>query len=202
MPHLQQTILSAASGYFGAAARYWAAKQRGEDMEAPTQELVGRSIFYRHALESYLAQPHAHHEFAERRLRYLRRHVEFIAERYATEKRLFALLEGMRLGVDQVAEERQKYLDLFRYAPEPALLTDRAGMIHDANLAAGEAFGMRRSRMLGAYIAASDRQTFRIHLRRGDREWESELGDGSRARFSVRENSAGELHWLVHACTD
>jgi hypothetical protein len=81
-------IFRAASDYFDASARYWTAARRGGHMETPTQELVGRSVFYHQALIGYLALPDADLEFAHRRLRYLRRHLQQTSARYAKDRRL------------------------------------------------------------------------------------------------------------------
>lgn len=81
MTDLRHLIFQTAHAYFEAAARYWTAARRGEDMETPTQELVGRGIFYHQALVEYVqAVPDA--RFARRRLAYLREHARLTSRLY------------------------------------------------------------------------------------------------------------------------
>lgn len=48
-----------------------------------------------------------------------------------------------------VEAERQRYQDLFEFAPEPYFVTDVNGVIQEANLAAAELLNVRRSYLLG-----------------------------------------------------
>ena len=61
-------VFRSAQAYFGAVAEYWRALRSGEDMETPTQEVLGRSLIYQAALDSYLRKkPGARKLLAHRR---------------------------------------------------------------------------------------------------------------------------------------
>ncbi len=72
--------------------------------------------------------------------------------------------------------DRQRYLDLFESAPDPYFVTDRQGMIREANRAAALALQMTASFLVGKplvnFIARSDCKKLRAALTR--------LGDGER----------------------
>ena len=69
-------VFRTAREYFGAAARYWQAALRGEDMETPTQDLLGRSLFYEAALKN------CHEDWSARRREALRRRMLLLSSRY------------------------------------------------------------------------------------------------------------------------
>ena len=72
---MDSKAFQAARGYFAASARYWRAAQRGEDMETPTQELLGKSLLYSSALKACSG--------VEERLHFLRRELQVVTDRYA-----------------------------------------------------------------------------------------------------------------------
>ena len=77
MADSRHEVFRTAHDYYDAAARYWRAARKREDMETPTQELLGRSLFYAEALKKSSG------EAARRRLRVLRWQVHALTERYA-----------------------------------------------------------------------------------------------------------------------
>lgn len=83
---------------------------------------------------------------------------------------LKAIWLDLRAHVDQLAGERQQYLDFFEQSPEAYVVTDPHGTIVDANGAAVDILQRRRKVLRGKPIAALvalDRRTeFRGNLRR------------------------------------
>ncbi len=89
--------------------------------------------------------------------------------------------EELRQQTDELEEsrqtieaERQRYQDLFDFAPDGYLVTDLAGVIREANRAAGELLGIAARYLTGkplaSYIAMDDRAAFRGGLTRLLRE--------------------------------
>ncbi len=64
-----------------------------------------------------------------------------------------------------VEEERQRYYDLFNFAPDGYLLTDATGMIQEANYAAAKLLNVRQSYLIGkpmaVFVHQTERQKFR-----------------------------------------
>ncbi|MEH2105105.1 PAS domain-containing hybrid sensor histidine kinase/response regulator [Nostoc sp.] len=64
-----------------------------------------------------------------------------------------------------VEAERQRYYDLFNFAPDGYLLTDVAGIIQEANYAAAKLFNVRQSYLIGkpmaVFVHQIERQKFR-----------------------------------------
>src|SRR5436190_21596718 len=76
----------------------------------------------------------------------------------------------LRAHVDQLAGERQQYLDFFEQSPEAYIVTDAEGTIVDANGAATDIVQRRRRFLRGkplAVLVALDRRAeFRSRLKR------------------------------------
>ena len=76
-------------------------------------------------------------------------------------------LEESRRAIEA---ERQRYHDLFDFAPDGYLVTDLAGVIREANRAAGELLGVAprylTRKPLASYVAMEDRAAFRGGLNR------------------------------------
>jgi PAS domain S-box-containing protein len=76
-------------------------------------------------------------------------------------------LEESRLAVES---ERQRYRDLFDFAPDGYLVTDLRGMIREANRAVGELLGVSARNLAGkplaSYIEMDERPGFRLGLSR------------------------------------
>ena len=97
-------------------------------------------------------------------------------------------VQGEELTTTQglLEQERQRYQDLFEYAPDAYLVTDPRGHVQEANRAAGALLRMPRKYMLGkplgAFVEHDDVPRFHTRLARlaeleGDavREWELRL---------------------------
>jgi len=76
MPDPRHEVFRAARDYYDAAARYWRAARKREDMETPTQELLGRSLFYDAALKR------CNEDWSARRRDALRRRIWLLSARY------------------------------------------------------------------------------------------------------------------------
>ncbi len=112
--------------------------------------------------------------------------------------------------------ERQRYRDLFEFAPDAYLLTDTIGIIQEANSAAVKLLNALPQYLVGKpinnYVALQERQSFRsllTQLSNSDKVTElalrfkkcnGELFDGA-CRVGVVYNQQGKpiaLRWLVH----
>src|SRR3954447_11954291 len=77
---------------------------------------------------------------------------------------------SLKAHVDQLASERQHYLDFFEQSQEAYVVTDAQGTIVDANGAAVDVLQRRRRYLAGkpiaAMVALERRPAFRARLRR------------------------------------
>ena len=119
-----------------------------------------------------------------------------------------------------VEEERQRYQDLFDFAPDGYLVTDPDGKILEANRAAGLLLGVSprhlANKPLAVYVGPDSRPAFRAGLIRLQQEaapveWETVLRPRQRRMFpaavtvSAVRNRAGSLlalRWLVRDITE
>jgi PAS domain S-box-containing protein len=120
----------------------------------------------------------------------------------------------------QMAEvERQRYQELFDFAPDPYLVTDANALIQEANRAAAALLGVPRHHLRGKplilFVAAADGQAFLnrlLHLsEHGDRlTWEARLqprrGDPLYAAMTVAvvrtaQSTPVALRWLIRDIT-
>ena len=96
-----------------------------------------------------------------------------VAEEELTEQN-----EQLLLSQQQLEVERQRYRDLFDFAPDGYLVTDKLGMIQEANRAASELLGVGQSFLAGKplanFVPEPDRQEFRAIL--------NSLGTGAEGR--------------------
>jgi PAS domain S-box-containing protein len=118
-------------------------------------------------------------------------------------------------------EERQRYQDLFEFAPDGYLVTNLEGIIGQANRAAAALLGVRPDflphRALISYVAPKDRERFYTYLSRAQEaeagqmgEWELELvhkgGPSFPAALSVSPSRRGDqvtgLLWLLRDVSD
>jgi PAS domain S-box-containing protein len=123
----------------------------------------------------------------------------------------------------EVESERQHYLNLFEFAPDGYLATDSAGVIREANRAAGTLFGVRQSYLIGkplaVFVSEDERRQFRRELNRVQAEgvtrltnWEVSCLNRERgstfpalltvARADDRAGDFSELLWQVTDITE
>lgn len=118
-----------------------------------------------------------------------------------------------------IAIERQRYQDLFEFAPDGYLVTDLQGTVQEANRAAARLFNRSSeqliSQLLANFVAESDRHSFQIrlsqlHILNRLEEWEVQLGGQQQTRFdasltveTVRDQAGAAiaLRWLVRDIT-
>jgi PAS domain S-box-containing protein len=116
---------------------------------------------------------------------------------------------------DAIDRERQKYFELFEFAPDAYFLTDSHGIIREANMAAGQLLGVPAQLLAGktltGFFDESARKTYRHQLdqlsgsERSD-DWEIQLRPRngtptdvsvSIARMTARNKSLGGYRWVV-----
>jgi PAS domain S-box-containing protein len=116
---------------------------------------------------------------------------------------------------DAIDRERQKYFELFEFAPDACFLTDSHGVIREANVAAGQLLGVPGQFLAGktlpGFFDEPARKAYRQQLdqlsgsERSD-EWEIQLRPRSGpptdvsvsiARIAARNKSPGGYRWFV-----
>lgn len=120
---------------------------------------------------------------------------------------LQAAWRALEARVDELGTERQQYLDLFERAGDAYLITDRDGVIREANGAAVDLLQRRRQALRGKPLAAlvplTHRMTFRGDLRKiGKEGWSGRTllrADESVIEVEVMARSApsGLLCWRL-----
>ncbi|MFN6481373.1 MULTISPECIES: PAS domain S-box protein [unclassified Nostoc] len=101
-----------------------------------------------------------------------------LEELQVVEEELREQNEELAVARELVELERQRYQDLFEFAPDAYLVTDTAGIIQEANRAAGTLLAVHQKYLVNKplilFIAPQDRQTFTIRLnnRQQKQEWE------------------------------
>ena len=125
------------------------------------------------------------------------------------------------LAARQIAEaERQRYQDLFEFAPDGYVVTDTAGVIQEANHASAILLSVPQHYLIGqslsAFVAAEDRQalsTYLVQLQeriRPVQEWEMHLQPQGTEPFpaaltvaAVRDpqGKVAALRWLLRDIT-
>jgi PAS domain S-box-containing protein len=124
--------------------------------------------------------------------------------------------EELSLAHQAVEAERQRYLDLFEFAPDGYLVTDTDGVILEANRAAGTLLNVSQQFLLGKplliFVAKEDRLAFDAQLHQSQqRDWEIVLqprqGKAFKAAFTVatvrdREGSLSARRWLMRDITE
>jgi PAS domain S-box-containing protein len=136
-------------------------------------------------------------------------------EMRVAEEELYTQNQELEESRRAVEAERHRYRELFDFAPDGYLVTDLAGMIREANRAAGELIGVVSHHLAGkplaAFIAMDERPGFRYGLNRllqvGRREdWivrmQPRRGDAYDASMTVAVVRDGDgtpkgLRWLV-----
>lgn len=137
---------------------------------------------YRQATQLYqrstTASPEQQAQLLEQSLEELRTTLE---ELHVAEEEILAQNEELAIARSQVEIERQRYLDLFEFAPDGYIVTDAIGKIREANRAAASLLKVQQRFLVGkplvSYIAYEQRQTFRTQLHKMSQmqqppEWE------------------------------
>lgn len=82
---------------------------------------------------------------------------------------LQAIWLDLKAHVEQLADERQHYLDIFEQSPEAYVITEADGTIRDANPAAVDILQCRRrylrGKPLATFVALERRPEFRTRLK-------------------------------------
>lgn len=138
-----------------------------------------------------------------------------LEELQATNEELHRQNEALAAAYQAREAERQRYQELFEFAPDGYLVTDRDGMIQEANRAAANLLNVSQPLLVGSslnlYIPTSEHQAFCNELNQlcqmGDvREWELRLQPMNREPFEAavtvgaRRNLEGNpigLRWLI-----
>jgi len=142
-----------------------------------------------------------------------------IEELQVAEEELRAQNEELATARQSIEAERERYKDLFEFAPDGYVVTDAAGIIREANRAASAMLNIPQHWLLGKpfalYLTGAERKTFRAHLSQvqGDkriREWELHLNPHGRPPLSVAlkvamaqalPGTAIQLRWLLRDIT-
>ncbi|MEJ6487274.1 PAS domain S-box protein [Nostoc punctiforme UO1] len=101
-----------------------------------------------------------------------------LEELQVVEEELREQNEELSVARELVELERQRYQDLFEFAPDGYLVTDAAGIIQEANQAAATMLAVRqkylRNKPFILFIAHQDRQAFNARLNNSQQlqEWE------------------------------
>ncbi|MFS0516318.1 PAS domain S-box protein [Nostoc sp. UIC 10607] len=101
-----------------------------------------------------------------------------LEELQVVEEELREQNEELAVARELVELERQRYQDLFEFAPDGYLVTDTAGVIQEANRAAATLLAVRQKYLVNKplilFIAPQDRQTFTTRLNNWQQvqEWE------------------------------
>lgn len=129
-----------------------------------------------------------------------------------TSARLYRELLASR---DAIERERQKYFELFEFAPDACFLTDSRGIIREANAAASQLLGVPAQflagRMLPTFFEDAARKAYRRHLdqlsgsaRSGDWEIRLQPRNGtstdvavSIGRMTARDRTVAGYRWVV-----
>jgi PAS domain S-box-containing protein len=115
-----------------------------------------------------------------------------LEELHVAEEEQYQQNEALATARLTAEAERQRYQELFDFAPDGYLVTDPQGRIREANQAAALLLGVSQSRLLDQpltnFIAAEDRQAFGAFLPElwqieDTRDWEMRLQPWARATF-------------------
>ncbi|MBW4657866.1 MAG: PAS domain-containing protein [Drouetiella hepatica Uher 2000/2452] len=143
-----------------------------------------------------------------------------LAELQASEEELYRQNEALISTRQAVDAERQRYQELFEFAPDGYLVTDANGKIQEANQAIALLLNVSQQFMVGKplliFIEPSDRSRFHLTLDRLEKvgklqDWEIHLCSPRRSIFdaaltvtSVRdaEGRVASLRWMVRDTTE
>jgi PAS domain S-box-containing protein len=143
-----------------------------------------------------------------------------VEELQVAEEQLLQQNEELVAARYAVEAERQRYQDLFDFAPDGYLATDPEGTIHEANHAAASLLNTAQDFLVGiplvAYVAQGDRQAFVSQLTRlaeleHVQDWMVRLQPRDRTPFPAAVTAAAVrdlegnlvgLRWLMHDITE
>jgi PAS domain S-box-containing protein len=117
-----------------------------------------------------------------------------LEELSVAEEELKAQNEELAIARVQVEVERQRYLDLFEFAPDGYLVTDEVGTIREANRAAAILLNVSQRFLIGkpliTFISYEERRTFRsklnqLHQSDWMQEWEVKICPRDRVTFDA-----------------
>lgn len=148
-----------------------------QQIKAVTQRAT---VLYQHACLPPTQHPLNHSASAEQILTFKNRTPLLTAafeelrvtleELQVAEEELWQQYEELETACHLVEAERQRYRDLFEFAPDGYLVTDPAGTIQEANRAAALLLNIAPQRLigkpLGVFISPEERRAFRDHLTR------------------------------------
>jgi PAS domain S-box-containing protein len=142
-----------------------------------------------------------------------------LEELHVAEEELHQQNEELILAQRTLAEERQRYRDLFEFAPDGYVVTDPKGIVREANQAAARILGVPQRALVGKplvlYFAKGDHASFYTVLQRVAQgediyAWSTAIQPRTRGRMEMSVNvvqqdrggqSAGLL-WLLHDITE
>ncbi|MDZ4871230.1 MAG: Sensor histidine kinase RcsC [Chroococcidiopsis cubana SAG 39.79] len=137
---------------------------------------------YKQAAQLYkrtqVASPEQRAELLEQSLEELRITLE---ELHVAEEEILAQNQELAIAQNQIEIERQRYLDLFEFAPDGYIVTDATGKIREANRAAAKLLNVPQQFLVGkpltSYVPYDQRQVFRTQLQKMSQmqqmqEWE------------------------------
>ncbi|MDZ8225870.1 MULTISPECIES: EAL and GGDEF domain-containing protein [unclassified Nostoc] len=88
---------------------------------------------------------------------------------YTAMEELLTASEELKITRAALEKERQRYQDLFEFAPDGYLVTNAIGTIQEANHAAATLLGVHQQYLVGKpliiFIAQQDRQSFRLQMK-------------------------------------
>ena len=144
-----------------------------------------------------------------------------LQELHVAQEELQAQNEELQAIQEQLETERQRYQELFAFAPDGYLVTDARGVIREANRAAADLLGVRRYHLegnpLSRFVVKEERTAFYAQitrLRAGEANraasWETQMQPQDDTSFhasltnSPIYNEAGKLsgiRWLIRDVT-
>ncbi len=117
-----------------------------------------------------------------------------LEELHVAEEELRVQNDELLQAQDGLEHERGRYLEMFEHAPDGYLVTDHAGLILEANLAAATLLDRAREYLhgkpLALFVAEEDRHSFRTRLNQllheaATQEWETTLQPHAAASLPV-----------------
>ena len=117
-----------------------------------------------------------------------------LEELQVAEEELLQQNQELAIAHTQLEVERQRYHDLFEFAPDGYLVTNTAGIIQEANRAAAKLLNVSQEKLIGKplinYIPYAERKSFRANLNQlhhsdGMQEWEIRVSPRDSAAFDA-----------------